>query len=115
MAVGKGSMDRASRAMKNQEVKNEEIKEVKTDVVDSVKVKGPEKKKSSAKNTVKSVAITKKTSVKGEKEVKATVVGATDQQVLDLVEKTQETKGEQKTLNHNVTCGIGEEMPIYFL
>lgn len=93
MAVGKGSMDRAAKAVKTTEAEKKKTAEKKT-------------------TTKKAIQGTQKAEVKGEKEVTTSVIGATDPQVMDMVEKSQEEKKQEKT--GSAACGIGDEMPVYF-
>ncbi|MBR5577441.1 MAG: hypothetical protein IKW28_00430 [Lachnospiraceae bacterium] len=117
MAVGKGSMDRASRAVKKAEPKMEEEKKTvkKTAVKEETEEKKTVKKSSSKKVSAKKDTSAIKETAKDKEEVKATVIASTDQQVLDLVVKTQEEKEEKKTGATNTICGIGDDMPVYFL
>lgn len=108
MAVGKGSMDRASRAVKKAEPTAAEGKS-------SEEKKTTAKKTADKKSSPKKISSKKDTTAKDKEEVKTTVIAATDQQVLDLVTKIQEEKEEKKTGVSNTICGIGEEMPVYFL
>ena len=102
MAVGKGSMARASKAAaaKKVDVKATVVEKVEEAVVAEVKEEAPK-----AKATVKKAApkkTTKKAAPKKEETVAASaVVEATSEQVLNRKPEVNET------------CGIGEEMPIY--
>lgn len=89
MAVGKGSMDRASKALKTT----------------TNKTASQEKTTAPKKRTKKDV-----------QEMKTAVIAATDPQVMELVEKAGKGK-EKKEIQPacNTICGIGDELPVYFL
>lgn len=94
MAVGKGSMDRASKALKT--TTNKTASQEKT-------------------------TAPKKRTKKDAQEMKTAVITATDPQVMELVEKAQTEKAgkgkEKKEIQPacNMICGIGDELPVYFL
>ena len=89
MAVGKGSMDRASKALKTT----------------TNKTASQEKTTAPKKRTKKDI-----------QEMKTAVIAATDPQVMELVEKAGKGK-EKKEIQPacNTICGIGDELPVYFL
>lgn len=119
MAVGKGSMDRASKALKDTRSK------VTAETVVDDKEKEKTIKTSETKKTGTKKATTKKAAVgtrnivaKDKEEMKAAVITATDPQVMELIEKEQigkkqETEKEERV--SNLICGIGDELPVYFL
>lgn len=113
MAVGKGSMDRASRAMKHTEAKESEIHT--EELIE--KTAGEKKVRSKSGSTKKASASKKKRGVKDEAEVKASVIAATDPQVLAPAKKTQEENNKEQSLEaaSSISYGIGDEMPVYYL
>lgn len=115
MAVGKGSMDRASKAVKSKETKNTAIspEEIQTETVKNGESKATKK----AAEAVKKPAAKRKSEGKtgGKKEMKAAVITAVESQVMEQVKKEQEIKKEKEISLQDGICRIGDEMPVYFL
>ena len=111
MAVGKGSMARASKAAaKKGDVAVAVVANPDEKVVEAVveEVKEAEAKKAAPKKTTAKKTTTKKAASKKEEAVAASaVVEATSEQVMkQIADQKSEVKG-------NEFCLIGEEMPVY--
>ena len=115
MAVGKGSMDRASKAAKNKEAKNSKINlaeeinyegQNREEKVNHKKTENIEQKQKVSAQKMKT-GTTRKNTISMKKQEK----NSSNQEV-----KTKKTE-EKETLDRslNFICGIGDEMPIYFL
>lgn len=126
MAVGKGSMNRASKAAKSQEAKKIKVDLEEKEIVPEERTIQEEKemiiqevptKKARTKRTTGNIKKTeeKGKSKAGKKEVKTAVIESMDSQVIDIVEKEREKNKDEEVFEQNVSCGIGEEMPVYLL
>lgn len=91
MAVGKGSMARASKAVAKPEIKVEE------------KVDGEVKK-----------APAKKAPVKKAKAPKQAVIASTSEQVMDTIVYQKSSQILDRDANPNESFYVGDAMPIYF-
>lgn len=132
MAVGKGSMLRASKAVKadakskpevkaetnNTEVKEEVVKTVKADTTEAADVKKPAAK-SSTKATVSKPAVKKASSKSGSKKpgvvAKANVITSVSEEVLEKVVYQPSSQILDRDANPNEGFGIGDSMPVYYL
>lgn len=114
MAVGKGSMARASKAATNTAAPKD------TKAADTVKVEkavsGETAKKTTAakvkKTTTKKAvdkAMAKETSVAA-----SAVIGGTSKEVLKAIEYQKSSQVLDREPEKNETFGVGEAMPIYF-
>ena len=128
MAVGKGSMARASKAAasKTKEVKAvvvanadekvvEAAVEVKEEVIKAETKKTSPKKTTAKKETAKKTAA-KKTAPKAEQEPKveaSAVIAATSEQVMKQIVYQKSAQVLDREPEVNETFGIGEAMPIY--
>ena len=127
MAVGKGSMARASKAAaaKNGDVKaavvanvDEKVVEAVAEVKEAPKAKATAKKAAPKKETVKKEAapkkaLAKKTASKKEAVAASTVVAATNEQVMNEIVYQKSSQVLDREPEANETFGIGEAMPIY--
>ena len=127
MAVGKGSMARASKAAatKTSTGKAEVAVEIKEQPVESVteakevveaQTKSNAKKESVKKATTKKTT-TKKAETKPKKEEKveaSAVVEATSEQVMKQIVYQKSSQVLDREAKTNETFGVGEAMPIYF-
>lgn len=126
MAVGKGSMARASKAAaaKKVDVKAAVVEKVEEAVVAEVKEEAPKakatvKKAAPKKETAKKEAAPKKTTAKKatpkkEEAVAAgVVVEATSEQVMNEIVYQKSAQVLDREPEANETFGIGEAMPIY--
>ena len=129
MAVGKGSMARASKAAagKNKEVKaavianaDEKVAEVvAVDTKEEVAKEEPKKtapKKTVAKKTTTKKATSKKAVSEEKQEVTvaaSSVVAATSEQVMNQIVYQKSAQVLDREPEANETFGIGEAMPIY--
>ena len=115
MAVGKGSMDRASKAAKNKEAKNSKI--------NAVEKMNCEEENTEEKQSRKKAEIMEQTQKVSAQKVKT---GTTRKTVVTIknkeknssdqgikIKRTEEKEASEQNLNP--ICSIGDEMPIYFL
>lgn len=112
MAVGKGSMARASKAAaKKAGTKTVAEAAPKTGTVNEKTQAVPKEisKPASAKRTT-----AKKTAPKKETSVTASVVGATSEQVMREIVYQKSSQVLYREAEVNETFGVGEAMPIYF-
>lgn len=84
MAVGKGSMARASKAADNTSVSKET-------------------KRTTAKTTAKTKAVTA-----------SKVISGTSKEVMQMIEYQKSDQVLDRELEENETFGVGDAMPIYF-
>ncbi|MCI7169539.1 hypothetical protein MSB04_03815 [bacterium] len=84
MAVGKGSMDRASKAADNTSVSKET-------------------KRTTAKTTAKTKAVTA-----------SKVISGTSKEVMQMIEYQKSDQVLDREPEENETFGVGDAMPIYF-
>lgn len=121
MAVGKGSMARASKAADHTSVPKETkaAEEVKVEeaAVETEK-KAPTAKTTTAKKTTASKAkktTTRKTTAKkATTKVTSSVVAGTSEQVMQAIEYQKSSQVLDREPEMNETFGVGESMPIYF-
>lgn len=109
MAVGKGSMERASKAVKKQE-NNTPAKEVAEIVV--ANSKSPVKKETEKKTTTKKAAPKKAVSKKTE--TKKSVVTNTSVQVMEQIVYQTSSQMLNRDAKENETFGVGDAMPVYY-
>lgn len=124
MAVGKGSMARASKAAgkKTAVVTNVEEKVVETiaEVAVTESVEETSKavtKKATPKKAAAKKTTTKKAATKVEKEANvaaSVVVAATSEQVMKQIVYQKSSQVLDREVKVNETFGVGEAMPIYF-
>lgn len=124
MAVGKGSMARASKAAgKKSDTKAVVIANVEEKVVEAVvtenateekavEEKTVEKKTAPKKTTAKKT--TKKATLKEEPVASSAVVAATSEQVMKQIVYQKSAQVLDREPEVNETFGVGEAMPIYF-
>lgn len=112
MAVGKGSMARASKAVKTTEAKDA-VKEVvkETPVTVEEKKEEPEKKVAAKKPAKKPVA--KKTPAK-KAEPKSAVIAGTSEQVMQQIVYQKSSQMLERDAKPNESFYIGDDMPVYF-
>ena len=121
MAVGKGSMARASKAADHTSAPKE------TKVAEEVKVEvaavETEKKAPTAKTTIakkttasktKKTTTRKTTAKKTTTKVTSAVVTGTSEQVMQAIEYQKSSQVLDREPEMNETFGVGESMPIYF-
>lgn len=121
MAVGKGSMARASKAADHTSAPK------KTKVAEEVKVeeaaveaekKAPTAKTTTAKKTTasktKKTTTRKTTAKKTTTKVTSAVVTGTSEQVMQAIEYQKSSQVLDREPEMNETFGVGESMPIYF-
>lgn len=122
MAVGKGSMARASKAVDNTSV-SKEIKE--TAVTEPVKAdhvvtEEPVKKAAATgtKRTATKKAAAKTTTAKTTAKTKAVtaskVISGTSKDVMHMIEYQKSNQVLDREPEENETFGVGDAMPIYF-
>ena len=122
MAVGKGSMARASKAADNTSV-SKEIKE--TAVTEPVKAdhvvtEEPVKKAAATgtKRTATKKAAAKTTTAKATAKTKAVtaskVISGTSKEVMHMIEYQKSNQVLDREPEENETFGVGDAMPIYF-
>ena len=92
MAVGKGSMARASKAADNTSVSKET-------------------KRTTAKTTAKSTA---KTTAKTKAVTASKVISGTSKEVMQMIEYQKSDQVLDREPEENETFGVGDAMPIYF-
>lgn len=113
MAVGKGSMARASKAVDNTSV-SKEIKE--TAVTEPVKadhvVTEEPIKKAAATGTKRTV--TKKAAAKTKAVTASKVISGTSKDVMHMIEYQKSNQVLDREPEENETFGVGDAMPIYF-
>ena len=134
MAVGKGSMLRASRAVKadtkgksdanveteNTEVKKEPVKTVKGEETNAAtEIKKPVAAKSTAKAAASKPAVKKVSSKAANKKpgtvAKANVITSVSEEVLEKVIYQPSSQILDRDANPNEGFGIGDSMPVYYL
>ena len=122
MAVGKGSMARASKAADHTSASK------KTKVAEEVKAEAavvaePVKKTAAAKTTTakkttasktKKTTTRKTTAKKATTKVTSSVVAGTSEQVMQAIEYQKSSQVLDREPEMNETFGVGESMPIYF-
>lgn len=121
MAVGKGSMARASKAADHTSTSKETkvAEEVKTEaavVAEPVK-KTAATKTTTAKTTAskaKKTTTRKTTAKKATTKVTSSVVAGTSEQVMQAIEYQKSSQVLDREPEMNETFGVGESMPIYF-
>lgn len=122
MAVGKGSMARASKAADHTSASKETkvAEEVKTE---AAVVAEPVKKAAAAKTTTakkttasktKKTTTRKTTAKKTTTKVTSAVVAGTSEQVMQAIEYQKSSQVLDREPEMNETFGVGESMPIYF-
>lgn len=119
MAVGKGSMARASKAADNTSVPKETIATEQAKPGHAV-VEEPVKKAAATgtKRTVAKKAATKTTSAKTTVKTKAVtaskVISGTSKEVMHMIEYQKSDQVLDREPEENETFGVGDAMPIYF-
>lgn len=122
MAVGKGSMARASKAAarktqtaaeNNAEVKMAEEKPEQTTIPDVVSEKATQAGTADAKPSVKKTNVKKTAPKKESSTVTGAVVEGTDEQVMKEIVYQSSSQVLNRDAMENETFGIGEAMPIY--
>ena len=121
MAVGKGSMARASKAVEStSEAKESKVaaeKAVTTEpaTAEAVEVKETAKKTTTArtKRTTAKKTATKTTAKKAEVTASSVITG-TSKEVLQAIEYQKSYQVLDREPEENETFGVGEAMPIYF-
>lgn len=118
MAVGKGSMARASKAADNTSV-SKEIKE--TAVTEPVKAdhvvtEEPVKKAAATgtKCTATKKAAAKTTTAKTKAVTASKVISGTSKDVMHMIEYQKSNQVLDREPKENETFGVGDAMPIYF-
>ena len=109
MAVGKGSMARASKAADHTSAPKETkvAEEVK---VEEAAVEAEKKAPTKTKKTTTRKTTAKKTTTK----VTSAVVTGTSEQVMQAIEYQKSSQVLDREPEMNETFGVGESMPIYF-
>lgn len=105
MAVGKGSMARASKAA---------VAKAEAPAVNKEKVEPVKKVAAPAKKVEKKVAAPKKPVAK-KSAVKETVIAATSEQVMKQISYQQSSQVLTRDAKPNESFFVGDAMPIYFL
>ena len=117
MAVGKGSMARASKAAgkKAESTAVAKEQEIAVEVINKEDSKVMEKKTAPKKAGTKKTT-TKKAAVKTEeiKEVSSAVLEVTSEQVMKQIVYQKSSQVLDREAKTNETFGVGEAMPIYF-
>ena len=123
MAVGKGSMARASKAATAKASGTKADVTVKAEekpvdlVAETKETVETEVKKTTAKKTAAKKTTTKKAEAKPKKEIKVearAVVEATSEQVMKQIVYQKSSQVLDREVKTNETFGVGEAMPIYF-
>ena len=121
MAVGKGSMARASKAAVQtttpKETKVAEEVKVEATVVAEPTKKAAATKTTTAKTTAsktKKTTTRKTTAKKATTKVTSSVVAGTSEQVMQAIEYQKSSQVLDREPEMNETFGVGESMPIYF-
>ena len=121
MAVGKGSMARASKAAVRtttpKETKAAEEVKVEVAVVAEPTKKAAATKTTTAKTTAsktKKTTTRKTTAKKATTKVTSSVVTGTSEQVMQAIEYQKSSQVLDREPEMNETFGVGESMPIYF-
>lgn len=122
MAVGKGSMARASKAADNTSVSKETKETAVTEPVkaDHVVSEEPVKKVAATgtKRTATKKAAAKTTTAKTTAKTKAVtaskVISGTSKEVMHMIEYQKSNQVLDREPEENETFGVGDAMPIYF-
>lgn len=122
MAVGKGSMARASKAADNTSVPKETKETIVTEQAKPghAVVEEPVKKAAATgtKRTATKKAATKTTSAKTTVKTKAVtaskVISGTSKEVMHMIEYQKSDQVLDREPEENETFGVGDAMPIYF-
>ena len=121
MAVGKGSMARASKAADNTSVSKEtkETKVTEQAKPDHVVTEEPVKKAAATatKRTATKKTAAKTTATKTTAKTKATtskVISGTSEEVMHMIEYQKSNQVLDREPEENETFGVGDAMPIYF-
>ena len=122
MAVGKGSMARASKAADNTSVSKETKETAVTEPVkaDHVVSEEPVKKAAATgtKRTATKKAAAKTTTAKATAKTKAVtaskVISGTSKEVMHMIEYQKSNQVLDREPEENETFGVGDAMPIYF-
>ena len=108
MAVGKGSMARASKAADHTSAPKE------TKAAEEVKVEEAAVETEKKAPTAKTTTTRKTTAKKATTKVTSSVVAGTSEQVMQAIEYQKSSQVLDREPEMNETFGVGESMPIYF-
>ena len=119
MAVGKGSMARASKAADNTSVSKETKTEEPVVKADQSAAEEPAKKAAATatKRTATNKTAAKTTATKTTAKTKATtskVISGTSEEVMHMIEYQKSNQVLDREPEENETFGVGDAMPIYF-
>ena len=118
MAVGKGSMARASKAADNTSVPKETKETIVTEQAKPghAVVEEPVKKATATgtKRTATKKAAAKTTTVKTKAVTASKVISGTSKEVMHMIEYQKSDQVLDREPEENETFGVGDAMPIYF-
>lgn len=109
MAVGKGSMERASKAVAAPKTEPAKVEEVKIEAPKAETVKEKAPKTEVKKTTPKKKAVKKPAAVKD-----TAVIAATNEQVMEKIVYQSSSQMLDRDAKPNESFYVGDDMPIYF-